>query len=71
MTFRHLFRTLLMLALTILPFLVNMYTFWLDLLYGFSLPIYLSAMCYDKVIAKLEDQVYAQTAEKATEVETT
>ena len=57
LTFKHIFRTILMLAVTLLPFLVNAEWFTLLLLFGYSLPIYLCARIYNKVFEELEKMV--------------
>ena len=57
MTFKHIIRTVLLLALFILPFLLPAKGFPVILLFGFSLPIYLSAIIYNKPFEKMEEIV--------------
>lgn len=57
-TYKHIFRTVLMLAVGVLPFLLNINWFGVLLLYGFSVPIYLCAMIYNKPFQKMEEVVY-------------
>lgn len=61
LTFRHIFRTIYMLILSVLPLLFAYFTghagvgIWL--LLGLSVPIYLCALAYNKVFAQLEEKV--------------
>lgn len=57
MTFKHVFRTVLMLAVSVFPFLLNINWFTVLLLFGFSVPIYLCAVIYNKVFKKMEELV--------------
>lgn len=57
MTFKHLFRTILMLAFFVAPFLLNIDYIWVLLMFGFSVPIYLSAVIYNKPFEKMEKEV--------------
>ena len=57
MTFKHIIRTVLLLALFILPFLLPAEGFPVILLFGFSVPIYLSAIIYNKPFEKMEEIV--------------
>lgn len=57
MTFKHLFRTILILTFFIVPFLLPAKGFSVLLLFGFSLPIYLSAIIYNKPFQKMEEIV--------------
>lgn len=57
MTFKHLFRSILMLALFVSPFLLNADGLWVLLMFGFSIPIYLSAVIYNKPFEKMEKVV--------------
>ena len=59
MTFIHIIRTVLLLALFVLPFLLPAEGFPVILLFGFSVPIYLSAMIYNKPFKKMEEIVLA------------
>ena len=59
MTFKHIIRTVLLLALFVLPFLLPAEGFPVILLFGFSVPIYLSAMIYNKPFKKMEEIVLA------------
>ena len=54
MTFKHIIRTVLLLALFVLPFLLPAEGFPVILLFGFSVPIYLSAIIYNKPFKKME-----------------
>lgn len=58
MTYKHIFRTVLMLAVFVLPFLMNIKWILVLLSYGFSVPIYLSAIIYNKPFQKMERLVY-------------
>ena len=60
MTFKHLFRTILMLAVFVCPFLLNIKWLWGLLLFGFSVPIYLSAVIYNKPFEKMEKVVLGE-----------
>lgn len=73
MAFKYLFRTLLMLVINLLPIvlaLVLSFQWWcLLLLFGFSVPIYLCAMLYDKKFEEIEEMILErQAAENADEV---
>lgn len=57
MTFKHIFRTILMLIVSALPFLLNINWFMVLLLFGFSVPIYLCAVIYNKAFEKMEKVV--------------
>lgn len=57
MTFKHIIRTVLLLALFILPFLLPAEGFPVILLFGFSVPIYFSAIIYNKPFEKMEKVV--------------
>lgn len=59
MTFKHIIRTVLLLALFVLPFLLPAKGFPVILLFGFSVPIYLSAIIYNKPFKKMEEIVLA------------
>lgn len=54
MTFKHIIRTVLLLAVFVLPFLLPAEGFPVVLLFGFSVPIYLSAIIYNKPFKKME-----------------
>ena len=54
MTFKHLFRTILILALFVFPFLLSAKWFPAILLFGFSVPIYFSVMIYNRLFQKME-----------------
>ena len=60
MTFKHLFRTLLMLVFFVSPFLLNIDWLWVLLMFGFSVPIYLSAVIYNKPFEKMEKVVLGE-----------
>lgn len=57
MTFKHIIRTVLLLVLFVLPFLLPAEGFPVILLFGFSVPIYLSAIIYNKPFKKMEEIV--------------
>ena len=57
MTFKHIIRTVLLLALFILPFLLPAEGFPVILLFGFSVPICFSAIIYNKPFKKMEEIV--------------
>lgn len=65
MTFRYLFRTLLMVLVNFLPIgtfylcvvITQMRGFWIWSMFGISVPIYLCVMIYDKIFEKLEEMV--------------
>lgn len=57
MTFKYLYLTIPMLALFVLPFFVTSKLFPIIFLCGFSVPIYLSAILYNRSFRKLEEQV--------------
>lgn len=58
---KHFFRTLLMLVIVLaagaLWYICGLRFFWVILFFGFSIPIYLCAMVYDKVFQQLEDRI--------------
>lgn len=58
---KYIFRTLLMLVICLASgacwFLVGFKLFWIILFFGFSVPIYLCVMLYDKPFAQLEERV--------------
>ena len=57
---KHLFRTILMLLVTAggsLMWFVGARFFWLPILCGFSVPIYLCAMIYNRVFLGLEEKI--------------
>lgn len=60
---RYIIRTLGMLVITVafvlLWFVLSPRMYWIVILFGISLPIYLCAMIYSKVFEKLEDQIKA------------
>ena len=61
LAFKYLFRTMLMLGITAIPFLlIGVLTFnfyWIILLFGFSVPAYLCAMLYDKKFEMIEEVI--------------
>lgn len=67
-------KTILMAVLYVLPlvlFAVSLRLFPIVILFGFSVPIYVSAMLYSKTFKKLEDQILSMnTNEEASEEET-
>lgn len=58
---RYILRTLGMLAVTVaglaLWIFLSPQWYWIPILFGFSLPIYLCAMMYSKVFEKMEEQI--------------
>lgn len=54
MTFKHIIRTVLLLVVFVLPFLLPAEGFPVILLFGFSVPIYLSAIIYNKPFERME-----------------
>lgn len=68
LTFKHLFRTILMLVVSVLPFLINAEWFTLVLLFGVSFPMYLCALIYNKVFEKLEIIVLEGKNEEVSEI---
>ena len=63
---RYILRTLGMLVVTAtgaaLWIFLGAELYWIPLLFGISLPIYLCAMMYSKVFEKLEDQIKEREA---------
>jgi len=57
MAFKHIFRTLIMFAVCLLPAMLSIQWYTLLLLFGFSFPIYLCAVIYNKVFEKMEKRV--------------
>lgn len=57
MMFKHILRTVLMLIVSALPFLLSVKLLPLMLLLGFSVPIYVCAITYNKTFEKMEQQV--------------
>lgn len=72
MSFKYLFRTLLMVVIYLIPvailLLLKARGFSLLFLFGFSVPIYLCAMLYDKKFEELEDMVKQKEAEETGEI---
>lgn len=65
--FKYLFRTMLMLVINVLPFVIVFFGYqWycLLLLFGFSIPIYLCAMVYDKKFQEVEDMIMDRQREE-------
>ena len=60
---RYVFKTLAMLVITVafvlLWFVLSPQLYWIVILFGISIPIYLCAMLYNKVFEKLEEQIIA------------
>ena len=54
MIFKHILRTVFMLIVSVLPFLLSVKLFPLMLLLGFSVPIYVCAITYNKLFEKME-----------------
>ena len=60
LSFKHFIRTVLMIMVVVLGacmWLVGTKLFWIPLLFGFSVPIYLCAMIYNKVFLELEEKI--------------
>lgn len=57
MMFKHILRTILMLIVSVLPLLLSVKLLPLMLLLGFSVPIYVCAVTYNKTFEKMEQQV--------------
>lgn len=57
MMFKHILRTILMLIVSVLPLLFSVKLLPLMLLLGFSVPIYVCAVTYNKTFEKMEQQV--------------
>lgn len=57
MMFKHILRTVLMLIVSVLPLLLSVKLLPLMLLLGFSVPIYVCAVTYNKTFEKMEQQV--------------
>ena len=70
---RYIFRTLLMLVITVafvlLWFVLSPSLYWIVILFGISIPVYLCAMLYNKVFEKLEDQIIASQNPETEEVD--
>jgi uncharacterized membrane protein YesL len=63
MTFKHLLRTILMLVVSVFPLIFSIKLFSVVLIFGFSVPIYLSAVIYNKPFKKLEEKILADKGE--------
>lgn len=72
MAFKYVFRTLLMLCVSFLPVVIleflsyNMY--WILFCFGFSVPIYICAMLYDKKFKMIEEMIEDREREENGEV---
>ena len=70
---RYILRTLLMLVITVafvlLWFVLSPSLYWIVILFGISIPVYLCAMLYNKVFEKLEDQIIASQNPETEEVD--
>ena len=70
---RYILRTLLMLVITVafvlLWFMLSPRLYWIVILFGISIPVYLCAMLYNKVFEKLEDQIIASQNPETEEVD--
>ena len=64
MVFKHIFRTILILVVTAVPFLLNFNGIPLLLTLGISGPIYLSAIIYNKPFKKMEKIVLGSLAQE-------
>jgi len=64
MIFTHILRTFLMLIVSVLPLLLSVKSFPLILLFGFSVPIYVCAIIYNKPFEKMEQQVLESIQEE-------
>lgn len=72
LSFRYLFRTILMLLINLLPIVMLFLGYqWYSLLimFGFSAPIYLCALLYDKKFEELEEMIMQSQAEEVEEAE--
>lgn len=69
MAFKYLFRTLAMLIVCLLPFVLALFLslnwYWILLLFGFSVPIYICAILYDKKFQEVEDMIMDRQREEA------
>ncbi len=64
--FKHIFRSLYMIMLYLLPVVLTLVSFRLFsivILFGMSVPIYLSALTYNKIFEKLEDMILGKNEE--------
>lgn len=64
MIFKHILRTVFMLIVSVLPFLLSVKLLSLMLLLGFSVPIYVCAITYNKLFEKMEQQVLESIQER-------
>lgn len=68
MAFRYLFRTMLMLIISIIPIVlvlvVSFQWYSLLMLFGISVPIYLCALLYDKKFQEIEDMIMDRQLEE-------
>lgn len=68
MAFKYLFRTLLMLVISALPLILALVLsfqwYSLLLMFGFSVPIYLCAMLYDRKFQEIEDMIMDRQREE-------
>lgn len=73
MAFKYLFRTILMVIIYLIPvaalLLLSFQWYSILFMFGFSVPIYLCAMLYDKKFEELEDMIMQRQAEEAGEIE--
>ena len=70
---RYILRTLGMLVITVafilLWFVLSPQMYWIVILFGISVPVYLCAMIYDKVFEKLEEQIIEGQKAESDEME--
>ena len=64
MIFKHILRTIFMLIVSVLPFLLSLKLLIVLLLLGFSVPIYICAITYNKPFEKMEQQVLESIQER-------
>ena len=73
LSFKYLFRTILMLIINVLPivlvFVLSFQWYSLLIMFGFSAPIYLCALLYDKKFEELEEMIMQSQAEEVEETE--
>ena len=70
LSLRYILRTLYMITVYLLPPLllfISMRTLSVVLLFGMSLPVFLSAVCYNKVFEQLEDAILGRNLDEETE----
>ena len=74
LSFKYLLRTIYMITVYLLPPLllfISLRTLSVVLLFGLGLPVFLSAVCYNKVFEQLEDAVLGRNTEETEDTEET